>query len=263
MQRRRTDRAALGPTLPVLAWIVAVLWCDQYVSLLGQLGLGIVTWALLVLLLSRESWVVRAQTVVVVVMATIIEYTFSGWLGVYVYRLDHVPAYVPPGHGLVYLAALGLSRSAVVTRWPRWAIGVTIVVAGAYATWGLFFSPRPDVLGAFWFLCLLGFMIWGRSRLLYVGAFGVVTFLELLGTHWGIWTWQAVDPTGLVSIGNPPSGAAGGYGWFDLVGMMLAPAIVAMWQRVQKRSNTAECKSPLVVTAQPAASAGDPSNPVI
>ncbi len=168
MQRLLSDRAAVGLTLPVIVWIVAVLWCDQYVSTLGQLGLGVVTWALLLLLLARESGLVRAQTIVVIVMATIIEYTFSGWLEVYIYRLHHVPAYVPPGHGLVYLAALGLSRSAVVRRWPGWAIGVTLIVAGSYAAWGLFLSPRPDALGAFWFLCLVGFMVWGRSQLLYV-----------------------------------------------------------------------------------------------
>ena len=91
-------------------WIPSVLWFDTWVNLAGQLVLGVVTWALLFWWLKHESTTVRVQTAVVVILATIIEYVFSGWLGVYVYRLDHVPAYVPPGHGLVYLAALVIGR---------------------------------------------------------------------------------------------------------------------------------------------------------
>ena len=66
--------------------------------------------------------------------------------------------------------------------------------------------------------------------MLYVGAFVVVTYLELLGTALGTWTWQPYDPTGLVSMGNPPSGAAGGYGWFDLAAMAFAPWVVERGQ---------------------------------
>jgi hypothetical protein len=104
------------------------------------------------------------------------------------------------------------------------------VVGGAYTLWGLSpLAPRLDVLGAFWYACLLGFLFFGRSRALYVGAFVVVTYLEILGTRAGTWTWQPHDPTGLVPIGNPPSGAAGGYGWFDLAAVLAAPYLLARW----------------------------------
>jgi hypothetical protein len=66
---------------------------------------------------------------------------------------------------------------------------------------------------------------------LYVGAFVVVTYLELLGTWLGTWEWQEHDPTGLVSIGNPPSGAAGGYGWFDLAAVLAGPAVLTAYRR--------------------------------
>ncbi len=88
--------------------------------------------------------------------------------------------------------------------------------------------------GAFWYLCLVGFLVFGRSRLLYVGAFLVVTYLELIGTALGTWTWQPYDPTGLVSMGNPPSGAAGGYGWFDLAAMAFAPWVVERGRQVTR-----------------------------
>ena len=41
----------------------------------------------------------------------------------------------------------------------------------------------------------------------------------ILGTQLGNWAWDVRDFTGWVSIGNPPSGAAGGYGWFVLVAL--------------------------------------------
>ena len=203
--------------------------------------LGLLTWGLLLLLLRRETPLVRVQTVVVVVFATAVEYTFAGWLGVYVYRLDNVPWFVPPGHGLVYLGALALGRTAYVRSHLRELMVAAAVAGGLYAAWGLSpLAPRLDVLGAFWYLCLLGFFAFGRSRGLYVGAFVVVTYLEILGTQLGTWAWQPHDPTGLVAIGNPPSGAAGGYGWFDLVATIAGPVLLARWYAARDRLPVAE-----------------------
>lgn len=213
----------------VCVWIPAVLWVDRTASVATQVVLGVVTWALLIALLVRAPALLRVQTLVVVAFATLVEYVFSGWLGVYEYRLDHVPAYVPPGHGLVYLAALGFAAwVGVRARLARVAVVATIVLGALAASWGLWISPRPDLLGAFWYLCLVGFLVWGRSRMLYVGAFIVVTWLEVLGTMWGVWRWMPRDTIlGIVTIGNPPSVAAGGYGWFDLAAVSLAPVLLS------------------------------------
>src|SRR4051794_12536649 len=210
----------------VLIWIPLVLGLDRGASMTQQRLLGVGTWLLLLALLYRESVRTRAQVAVVVVFATLVEYCFAGWLGVYVYRLHDVPWFVPPGHGLVYLGALAIGRSDVVRRNARWLIPATLGVAGAYACWGLFLSGRTDVLGAFWFGCLALFLLRGKNPLVFVGAFFVVTYLELLGTGLGTWTWQVHDPIlGLVAMGNPPSGAAGGYGFFDAAALWLAPKI--------------------------------------
>jgi hypothetical protein len=222
------------PVLLTLVWVPLVLLLDVGAGIWAQRALGAGTWLLLLALLRREAPLVRAQVAVVVVFATAVEYTFSPLLGVYVYRLDNVPAFVPPGHGLVYLCALAIGRSVWVRRRAVPAVVATVVVGAAYAAWGLLGSGRPDALGAFWYLCLLGFLCWGRSRTLYVGAFVVVTYLELLGTWLGTWAWQTHDPTGLVTIGNPPSGAAGGYGWFDLAAVLAGPAVLAAGSRLRR-----------------------------
>ena len=251
----------------VVAWIGFILLVDAadpdrlgVNELIRQSVLGVSTWALLGYLLSRESVLVRVQTLLVVVFASIIEYTFSPLLEAYVYRIGTVPLFVPPGHGLVYLAALALGRSRVVRAHPRFFITSTVVLGGAWALHGLFLAERQDVLGAFWYLCLLGFLIWGRARLLYVGAFVVVTYLELLGTGLNTWVWRATDPVlGLISQGNPPSGAAGGYGWFDLYATLLAPRLIQGWVSI---SRVSAWSRPFVATALPPNGPSLPSSEV-
>jgi hypothetical protein len=182
---------------------------------------------------------VRAQTAVVVAVATVVEYVFSPTLEVYTYRFDNVPAYVPPGHGLVYLAAYALGHAAWVEAHRRTAVAGVLLVGGGWAAYGVWLADRPDVLGGFWYACLVLFMLFGPSQPVYVGAFVAVSYLELVGTHLGTWTWGTHDPTGWVPIGNPPSGAAGGYGWFDLAGLLVAPALLVGWRRVTRRPRTA------------------------
>ena len=220
----------------VLAWIPIVLVLDRGASMDQQRLLGIGTWLLLLALLARQDVRTRLQVAVVVVFASVVEYTFAGWLGVYVYRLHDVPWFVPPGHGLVYLGALAMGRSELFARNRRWLIPLTLSIAGAYALWGLVLSGRRDVLGAFWFGCLALFLLRGRNPLVFVGAFLVVTYLELLGTRLGTWTWQVRDPIlGLVAMGNPPSGAAGGYGFFDAAALWAAPRLVERLRTVGSR----------------------------
>lgn len=216
----------------VVTWITVVLVLDAGASLGQQQLLGLATWLVLLLALRGETTTVRVQVGVVVVFATAVEYLFSHWLGVYEYRLDGVPAFVPPGHGLVYLAALSFGRTAFAHGRARPLVRGVLTVGALWALWGVALSPQPDALGAFWFGCLVLFAWKGRSPLLYVGAFGVVSYLEILGTSLGTWTWGAVDPVvGVVTIGNPPSGIAGGYAWFDAAALWLTPLAVAWWQR--------------------------------
>jgi hypothetical protein len=261
--RRLADRDSVI-ALVSLTWVPAVLLLDRGADIWSQRALGLATWALLLVLLRTETPLVRAQVAVVVVFATAVEYTFSPLLEVYVYRLDNVPAFVPPGHGLVYLCALALGRTDAFRRHRARLVAATVVAGGSYAGWGLLLSDRRDVLGAFWFLCLLGFLRWGRSVTLYVGAFLVVTYLEVLGTWIGTWEWQATDPTGLVAIGNPPSGAAGGYGWFDLAATLAAPTVLALTRRQggDRRSSTSSCSKPFVASALPPAGPGVPPRSV-
>jgi hypothetical protein len=234
--------------------------------------LGVGTWLLLGALLRRETPLVRTQTLVVVGLATCVEYTFSPLLQAYVYRVGTVPPFVPPGHGLVYLAALTLGRSRAFAAAPKLLTWATAAAGGAWALAGLLglAGGRHDVLGAFWFACLAGFLLWGPNRLLYVGAFLVVSYLELVGTALGTWAWAATDPVlHVVGQGNPPSGAAGGYGWFDLWALLLAPRLLALVRRAQgavtpgdSAASTSSWSRRLVARALPPKGPSAPSSEV-
>lgn len=265
-----TPWAAPRSLLVILAWIPLTLLLDTRATTAQQWALGFVTTGLLVFLTAAQPSLVRWQVGIVVVFATIIELVFSGWLGVYEYRLGAVPAYVPAGHGLVYLAALDFGAWPWARRHASVLVRLTVVAVILVAGYALA-GDRHDALGAFWALCLLGFLRWGRSPLLFVGAFWVVSWLEVLGTRWMVWTWQPVDTlVGWVPMGNPPSVAAGGYGWFDLVAVAFAGALatrararLGRRQPSTSRLSTASCNNPLVVAAETDSSTDPPDQSVI
>ena len=249
--------------LIVVAWIPVALYVDTFASVGLQWLLGALTTALLIALTAAQPVLVRWQVGIVVVFATAVELIFSGWLGVYEYRLGAVPAYVPAGHGLVYLAALDAGAWPWARRHAQVVVRATVVVVVVVALYALTGS-RHDVLGAFWALCLLGFLRWGRAPLLFVGAFWVVSWLEVLGTRAGVWTWQEYETIlGWVPMGNPPSVAAGGYGWFDLAAVAGAGWLALRIQPWTRRLRTASWSRPLVVRADVPRSGGSPDHAVI
>jgi hypothetical protein len=231
----RASRRELAITGIVAAWIAAGVELDAHASIWEQRGLGIVTLAVLLLILRGERRDVRAQVAIVIVVATAVEFTASPLLGVYTYRLHNVPWFVPPGHGLLYLTALSLGRSQLFAVLRRPVIAATIAVGGAWALWGAFLAPRSDVFGAIVFLCLLRFLLVGRAPLVYAGAFFICSYLELMGTSVGTWAWAPHDITGTIGVGNPPSGIPGAYCFFDAAALAGAPWLLQLVQRAGER----------------------------
>jgi hypothetical protein len=228
VRRSRRELTLVGI---VLVWIILGAGLDSAAGIWRQRLVGLLTWSLLIAILSRQPRTVRAQVAVVIVIATCVEYMASPLLGLYTYRLHNVPSYVPPGHGLVYLAALNIGRSALAARLRLPLLTFALVVCGAWAFWGAVLAPRRDLLGAFMYLFLVRFILVGRQPLVYAGCFLVCSYLEIIGTSAGAWTWALHDPTGAVGIGNPPSGIPGGYCFLDAYGLMLAPRVLELIDR--------------------------------
>jgi len=200
-----------------------------------QYALGVFAWFFLFCLLLGESASVRMQVVVAVAFATVGENFASPYLGGYIYRFENVPAYVPPGHGMVYLTALALSRSGLFLRYARELAIFVLIVCGIWSLWGLFIAERLDQSGALLYLVFVAFLFKGQSPLLYLAAFFITTWLEIIGTVSGTWQWAPMDPVLHWSQGNPPSGVAAMYCLVDAVAINGAPRALKLMAKIMHR----------------------------
>jgi hypothetical protein len=215
------------------AYLAAGLAVDTGLGLdvRGQIVLGVVTWLVLLAGCVPLDTVTRAQVAGVVVFATVGEVTGSILWGVYRYRLHNLPVFIPPGHGLVYLAGLSLARS--LRGRP-----LVLAATGGALLWGiagLTVLPRLDVAGAAGVPLLCAFLWRSRARATYAGVFLVVAALEFYGTAIGTWRWTPTLPGTGIPDGNPPSGAASGYVWFDVMAALLAPLALRALRRLRQR----------------------------
>jgi len=216
--------AAAGP-----AYLAALLAVDTQLGLGGQRALGVLTSLVLLAALRPLPGLARAQALGVVAFATVGEVTGSLVWGVYHYRLHNLPWFIPPAHGLVYLSGLAVSRA--VRERPLVAAAAAGSIGWGLA--GLTVLPRLDVAGAVG-VPLLCFFLWrSRARATYAGVFLVVAALELYGTSIGTWRWAVSLPGLGIPDGNPPSGVASGYVWFDVMALLVAPWLVAGARRMR------------------------------
>lgn len=200
--------------------VAVCLMSDANASLEKQNALGVCGWVFLTGWLLGENRETRMQVVIAVIFATIGEHFASPFMGGYTYRFGNVPAYVPPGHGMVYLTAVALGRSGLFLRYAREIATFVVLVCGAWSVWGISgYAEQGDSVGALLFCVFLGYLFKGRSPMVYLAAFFITTWLELIGTAVGTWKWAAIDPVLGLPQGNPPSGVAAWYCLVDAVAM--------------------------------------------
>ena len=90
-----------------------------------------------------------------------------------------------------------------------------MLACGTWSVWGISGIPEQgDAVGAILFCVFLIYLFKGRSPLVYLGAFFITTWLELIGTAAGTWRWVELEPIFGLPQGNPPSGVAA---WYCLV----------------------------------------------
>jgi hypothetical protein len=214
----------------IAGYLAALLAVDKQVDLRGQLVLGAATWIALLAAARPLTTERRLQVTIVICAATVAEVTGSIIWGVYSYRLHNLPTFVPPAHGLVFIA--GLSLSDALRRHTRPLVLGAAALATAWGILGLTALPRIDAAGALGVPLLLAFLWRSRARAAYAGVFLVVAALELYGTAIGTWRWAEHLPGTGIPDGNPPSGVASGYVWFDVMALLLAPRLPAAGRRL-------------------------------
>ena len=208
------------------AFIALLLAADHFASYPQQLLLGVLTWEVLLAAVARLPSERRAQVVGVVLFATIAEFSGSILWGVYRYRLHNLPLFIPPAHGIVFLTGLALATA--LRRHGQVLVALAASTSTLWGLLGLTVLPHRDVSGAVGVPLLLLFLWRSRNRALYASVFLVVASLELYGTAIGTWHWAATLPGLGIPDGNPPSGVASGYVWFDVMALLVAPALAPL-----------------------------------
>ncbi|MDD5631905.1 MAG: hypothetical protein PHI13_07770 [Methylococcales bacterium] len=215
--------------------VAICLISDANAGIEKQNALGVSGWVFLIGLLLGENREVRMQVVIAVIFATIGEHFASPFMGGYTYRFGNVPAYVPPGHGMVYLTAVALARSGLFLRHAREITALVVVVCGLWSLWGISgFAQQGDAVGALLFCVFLVYLFKGRSPMVYLAAFFITTWLELIGTAVGTWKWAAIDPVLGLPQGNPPSGVAAWYCLVDAVAIGGAPFVLSSFRNAHE-----------------------------
>ena len=144
------------------------------------------------------------------------EVLFSLMLGMYTYRLENLPLYVPFGHAIVYASVYYLVKEPLVQKHQKGIIQTLYILMIFYSTTWLIWGS--DMFG---FLCML-VILWlfkrrPQTKLFFLFMFFTIVYLELIGTYYHCWYWPEVlfDTFTWVSSANPPSGISVFYFAFD------------------------------------------------
>jgi hypothetical protein len=157
-------------------------------------------------------------------LATVGELILSAMWGVYSYRQSVLPAFVPPGHVLLFCSGLAISSHRSCKSWVAVLVPITALVAISYSL-----VNNSDFLSVPLFAIFLACLVWGPNPKLYSVMFVLALGLELLGTSVATWTWTQIIPGTDFHSANPPIAAGVFYALLDLLTVRIAslrPALV-------------------------------------
>lgn len=208
----------------IVATLIGGLAADVYTGFFGQLAIGAVVWTILFYLLDQVDRRERTMLFACLAVATIGEIFLSlGW-GLYTYRLDNIPHFVPPGHVLLLILGMAIARG-ITDRVALTVLGGAMLYAFGAAIIG--FDAFAAVLALV--LLTLAFVL-PEHRRLYASTFVLALALELYGTWLGNWTWEATVPALGLTTTNPPALAGAFYATLDAL-VLGAMVVLGRYQR--------------------------------
>ena len=135
------------------------------------------------------------------------EYFFSVYLGMYTYRLENVPWYVPLGHAALYGRVFIFSKDSLARKYHKEIENFFTLIIIAFALTYLFFFN--DVFGLVMTISVFVILYFRpKDRLYFYTMYIIVALLEIGGTAFGCWKWPpiAFNIFELLPSNNPPSG---------------------------------------------------------
>lgn len=164
----------------------------------------------------------RKLMLIMVPLSFLGELIFCKWFGWYTYRMEDIPFYVPFGHAIVYGSGYVLAGYKTVIKRDVsfrkiFTVGFVLLFLSATIALGDYFTLILGVL----FFWLINRKKW--QNLYFLIALCVI-YIELWGTWFGCWAWEA-KISDLIPTSNPPMGVVFLYGGGDV----LLAKIVAKW----------------------------------
>jgi hypothetical protein len=191
--------------LSAVAILALGLWADIHVELPGQLAIGAVVWALTLALLAPMPAAERRFYLACIGIATAGELFLSLVWGLYTYRLENVPMFVPPGHALMLMLGVALTG-----RMPERAARAILGGAGAYTIAAALYGLDTLAVPLYLLLMLSVLSLPAQARL-FASSFVLTLALELYGTALGNWWWHREVPWLNLVTTNPPAIAGAFY----------------------------------------------------
>lgn len=209
---------------PVYLRVLLFLWLGLWLDSLclaeefkyGQYATDIFALLLFIWTYAHVKKQLKALMLFGLIVASLGEVVFSLLLGMYTYRLENIPLYVPLGHSLVYVAVYYIAKEPKIVQLKFFLVPFLYSAIILYALFWLYFAG--DVFG---FLCtaliLLLLKRYPKSELFFLLMYFMIVYLELLGTHYGAWVWPEIwfDTFAFMPSANPPSGISVFYFGFD------------------------------------------------
>ena len=192
--------------------IDSVFFTNHYFD--GRISVTILAIGYFSLLFFTADVTLRKLMFVMVFLSYIGELIFCKLLGMYEYRTEFIPLYVPFGHAIVYASGYIFAHTNwVIKKEKQLQIFFTIFFVTLFLAVGILLNDIFSLIFGVLFFVLLKRKHW--QNLYYCIALCVI-FIELVGTYFQCWTW--VPKTyGVIPAANPPMGAVFFYAGGDVL----------------------------------------------
>ncbi len=210
------------PFFTVLAlWVDSVYFYNTYFD--GRILTNLLAITYFFLFFNSAQSYLRKLMFCMVFLSYLGELIFCKLLGMYAYRTQDIPLYVPFGHAIVYASGFVFAENSFCVRNTMWLKKLF------FTSFTILFFGVGIVLND-WFSIIFGvlfFVLMRRKKwqIVYYTIALCVIFIELVGTYNKCWIWvpKTFD---IIPVANPPMGAV----FFYAGGDVILAKIVSYWK---------------------------------
>ncbi|WP_075341602.1 hypothetical protein [Tenacibaculum agarivorans] len=210
------SKSLFGQTIQSLGWLFFIIflglfldskWFSETYFEHSQWINNILVIGVFVYFFYKGTKRTKEQLIYAFIIGFVGEHIFCFGLGMYEYRLQNIPHYVPFGHAVIFLGVYFFSRKSKVKAYRKEIERFITICIIIYSV--LFLIFRKDVFGfVLTILVFVSLRKYPKERMFYLVMYAIVSCVELVGTSFECWVWPktAFDYFNFLPSANPPSG---------------------------------------------------------